>query len=89
VTLVTAFHNVAAQLLQEDGDPGCDILVFGDSKVARERVIDLIGQMGLRGIHAGSLDNSAAAEALTSVLIFVNKHYGAHAGIHITGVPEP
>jgi NADPH-dependent F420 reductase len=86
-TLVTAFHNVAADLLNADGDPGCDILVFGDNKTARERVIDLVEQMGLRGIHGGSLDNSAAAEALTSVLIFVNKHYGCHSGIRITGVP--
>ena len=41
---------------------------------------------GLRGLHAGSLANSAAAEALTSVLIFLNKHYAVNgAGIRVTG----
>jgi hypothetical protein len=41
---------------------------------------------GLRGIHAGSLANSASAEALTSILIFINKQYAVDgAGIRITG----
>jgi ribosomal protein L31E len=40
----------------------------------------------LRGLHAGSLANSAAAEALTSILIFINKHYAVDgAGVRITG----
>ena len=33
--------------------------------------------------------NAAAAEALTSVLIFLNKEYGTHSGIRITGVGDP
>jgi len=45
----------------------------------------------LRGIHAGALANSAAAEALTSILIFINKNYAVDgAGIKITGdLKEP
>jgi hypothetical protein len=39
--------------------------------------------------HAGSLENAAAAEALTSVLIFMNKRYGGlHTGIRITGIAD-
>ena len=41
---------------------------------------------GMRAYHAGSLDNSAAAEALTSVLIFLNKQYNGHGGIRLTGL---
>jgi predicted dinucleotide-binding enzyme len=44
----------------------------------------------LRGLHAGALVNAAAAEALTSILIFLNKTYGIDgAGIRITGTMTP
>lgn len=87
VTVTSAFHNVAAHKLAKVGeDVDCDVLVFGDDKAARSRVVALAGDMGLRGIHGGALANSAAAEALTSVLILVNKTYQVDgAGLRITG----
>jgi NADPH-dependent F420 reductase len=86
VTMVSAFHNVAAHKLATDHDIGCDVLVFGDDKAARAKVVTLANQAGLRGIHGGALANSVAAEALTSVLIFLNKTYQVDgAGIQITG----
>jgi NADPH-dependent F420 reductase len=86
VTLVSAFHNVAAHKLITDDDIGCDVLVFGDDKAARGKVVALANAMGLRGLHGGALVNSAAAEALTSILIFLNKTYRVDgAGIRITG----
>ena len=86
VTVVSAFHSVAAHKLATDQDIACDVLVFGDDKVARTEVVALVGQTGLRGIHGGALANSAATEAMTSVLIFINKTYQVDgAGILITG----
>lgn len=86
-TVVSAFQNVAADVLAADADPGCDVLVAGDRADARETVIGLARRAGLRAWHAGPLANSAAMEALTSVLIFMNKHYKSeHAGIRIAGV---
>jgi 8-hydroxy-5-deazaflavin:NADPH oxidoreductase len=86
VKLVSAFHNVAAHKLATDEDVDCDVLVFGDDKDARTRVIELVSACRLRGIHGGSLANSAAAEAFTSLLIFINKQYSVDgAGIRITG----
>lgn len=86
VTLVSAFHSVAAHKLATDEDVACDVLVFGDDKNARAQVVELVGQTGLRGIHGGALANSAAAEAMTSILIFINKNYSVDgAGIQITG----
>lgn len=86
VTMVSAFHNVAAHKLATDADIGCDVLVFGDDKAARSVVVGLANAAGLRGLHAGALANSAAAEALTSILIFLNKTYKVDgAGIRITG----
>jgi NADPH-dependent F420 reductase len=85
VKVVTAFHNVAADLLRSDEELECDVLVFGDSKDARSEVVTLAETAGMRAFHGGSLENSAAAEALTSVLIFMNKQYSGHTGIRITG----
>jgi NADPH-dependent F420 reductase len=85
-TVTSALHNVAAHKLAKDEDVGCDVLVFGDQKEARAQVIALVSDAGLRAIHGGALANSAAAEAMTSVLIFVNKTYQVDgAGIRLTG----
>ena len=86
VTVVSAFHNVAAHKLAQDIDVACDVLVFGDDKAARGKVIALVRDCALRGIHGGALANSAAAEAFTSLLIFINKTYAVDgAGLQITG----
>ena len=86
VRVISAFHNVAARKLAAVGDVDCDVLVFGDDKAAREVGVQLIAACGLRALHGGALANSAAAEALTSVLIFMNKTYSVEgAGIRITG----
>lgn len=86
VRLVSAFHNVAAHKLATDQTVECDVLVFGDDKAARSVAVELADCAGLRGLHAGALANAAAAEALTSILIFMNKNYRVDgAGIRITG----
>ena len=86
VTMVSAFHSVAAHKLATDENIACDVLVFGDDKNARAQVVELVTQTGLRGIHGGALANSAAAEAMSSILIFINKTYSVDgAGIQITG----
>ncbi|MDC1083494.1 NADPH-dependent F420 reductase [Pseudomonadales bacterium] len=86
VSVVSAFQNVGAMHLQEDHAIECDVLVTGNKKAARDTVISLIEALGLRGWHAGPLANAAAAEALTSVLISINRHHKINgAGIVITG----
>lgn len=89
VRVVSAFQNVAAhKLAQLDLAIDCDVLVAGDDPEARETVIRLVEAAGLRGWHAGPIANSAAAEALTSVLIAINRRYKIDgAGIRITGAP--
>lgn len=86
VRVISAFHNVAAHKLASDDKVDCDVLVFGDDRKARDVVVAMAEACGLRGLHAGVLANSAAAEALTSILIFINKTYGVDgAGMRITG----
>ena len=89
VQVVSAFQNVGAQHLNEDHDFACDVLVTGDKRAAREVVISLIEDLGLKGWHAGPLANSVATEALTSVLITINRHHKINgSGITITGEPS-
>jgi hypothetical protein len=84
--VVSAFHNVPAHKLATDEQIDCDVLVFGDDPESREAVIRIAESCGLRALHAGPLANSAAAESLTSVLIFMNKRYAVDgAGIRVTG----
>ncbi len=86
VAVVSAFQNVAADLLQQDVKIECDVLVTGNKKAARETVVGLVEQAGMRGWHAGPIDNAAAAEALTSILIQINRSKIVdHAGIRIVG----
>ena len=59
-----------------------------NNKEARAEVVELVEALGLRGFHSGPIANSAAAEALTSVIININRAYKCHAGIRITGIPD-
>jgi len=86
VKVVSAFQNVAAHHLQEGHGIECDVLVCGNDKDARAEVIGLVEACGMRGFHAGPIANSAAAEALTSVIININRAFKCHAGIRITGL---
>lgn len=86
VQVVSAFQNVAAHHLQEGQGLDCDVLVSGNSKEARGKVIELVEAVGMRGFHAGPIANAAAAEALTSVIININRAHKCHAGIRITGM---
>lgn len=91
VKVVSAFQNVSAVHLKDPSHAiDCDVLVCGDDVQARELVVGLARDAGMVGWHAGALANSAASEALTSVLIAINKRYKVPgAGIRITGLPRP
>jgi NADPH-dependent F420 reductase len=88
VRVVSAFQNVSAVHLKKLGHTvECDVLVCGDDDQAKEEVIQLVEAAGMRGIDAGPLANAVAAEALTPVLMYINKRYGVPgAGLRITGL---
>ena len=84
VRVVSAFQNMAASHLDGDDTLPGEVLVFGNNNNARETVISLIQEIGMKGWHAGSIENSVVAESMTSVLIFMNKFYNMEgAGINI------
>jgi 8-hydroxy-5-deazaflavin:NADPH oxidoreductase len=90
VRVVSAFQNVSAQHLAElEHAVDCDVLICGEDRAACDAVIGLCADIGLRGLYGGGIRNSAAAEALTSVLITINRRYKvAGSGIRITGLAK-
>jgi NADPH-dependent F420 reductase len=89
VKVVSAFQNVSASHLNDlDHEIECDVLVCGDDTAACDVAIGLIASIGMRGIYAGPICNSAAAEAMTSLLIAINRRYKVSgSGLRITGLP--
>ena len=89
VPVVSAFHNVSADVLQDlSATPDCDILICGDDAAAKERVAALVKLIpGLRPVDAGALEMSRIVEGLTALLIALNRrHKVHHCGIRITGM---
>mgnify|MGYP001233103564 FL=1 len=85
VHVVSALQNIGSHLVGSEEKIDAEVLVCGNSNDAVDEVITLIGDLGLQCWHAGSIENSAAAEALTSVLISINqKHKLKSSGIKIT-----
>jgi len=90
VQVAAAFHNVGAKKLHGGEKADCDVLVFADNPDVRQKVVALADVVATRGVEAGVLANAVAAEALTSVLIAINRRYKVPgAGIRITGLPAP
>ncbi|MRX48905.1 NADPH-dependent F420 reductase [Paracoccus sp. S-4012] len=88
VRVVAAFQNVSAHHLRDlSHEVECDVLVCADDAEAAGVAVGLAEAMGLRAYHAGPVANAAAVEALTSLLISINRRYKSPgSGIRITGV---
>ena len=98
VRVVSAFQTIAAAELAKGTSSGklsCvnshsglenEVLVCGNNVEARSCVISLVEAAGLKGWHAGPIENSVVSESLTPVLIFLNKRYKLNgSGIRIVG----
>jgi len=88
VRLVAGIHHVSSAHLADLEHPiECDVLVCSNDKEARQTIIDLVSDLGTRGLDAGVLANSIALESLTPILIHMNiKYKSAGTGIRITGL---
>lgn len=89
VRVVSAFQNISESLLHDPLAPiECDVLVCGNDREAKRAAIRLAELAGMRAFDGGPIENSVAAEALTSVLINLNIRYKVHgAGIRFTRLP--
>jgi hypothetical protein len=87
--VAAAFQTVSAGSLAKLEPEGEHVLVFADAKEVRREAVALVDATGLRGIEAGSLQKTRVAEALTGVLLGINKIYGVKStGIRVTGLPD-
>lgn len=88
--VAAALHHVShAHLADPNATIDCDVLVATDDERARTVTLDLVRDLGLRGLDAGPLDNAVALESLTPVLIYLNKKYKSPgAGIVFTEIPD-
>ena len=85
VTVIAALQNIGSHLLSSEDSIDAEVLISGNDEEAVNLVTELIEDLGLRSWHAGPLENSAAAEAITSILIAINKKYKRKSsGIKIT-----
>jgi NADPH-dependent F420 reductase len=86
--VVSAFHHIDAKQLQNVEKPmQGDVIVCSDHKTAKKRVMSLVEEIEyVRALDGGGLQNSRITEAMTALLIHINRIYKAHSGVRITGV---
>jgi NADPH-dependent F420 reductase len=86
--IISAFHHLDAKQLQKVDTPmQGDVIVCGDDKEAKKKVMELVEEINyVRGLDGGALKNSRYTEQLTVLLLHMNKIYKAHSGVRITGV---
>lgn len=87
--VVDAFQNVSFEHLLSGEAIDTDVLVAGYDKAARELVIELSEDIGIKAWDAGVIQNTMVVEGLTSILIGLNiQHKVPSSGIRITGINE-
>ena len=88
VSVVAAFHNLSADLLNGEAPLDCDVIVCSDDANASRLTRDLAAKIpGVRGIDGGRLENARIVEQITALLIGLNIRHKGHAGVRITGLP--
>jgi hypothetical protein len=86
--VASGLQTVSAIDLSSPEPPDQDALICGDDERAKKLSLDLAGRLVAgRAIDAGPLANSRALEGMTAVILNVNKQFGVHAGLRLTGLP--
>lgn len=86
--VVSAFKNLPAGALQDLSQTlSADALLCGDDKEAREAVAVLTAQIpGLKPLDAGDIRNARYLEALTALLVNLNRRHGGHGAMRVEGL---
>jgi hypothetical protein len=88
VSVVAAFQNVGAEVLNATGPVDCDVIVCSDDAEANKTIRELAAKIpGVRAIDGGKLENARILEQITALLIGLNIRHKGHSGIRITGLP--
>src|SRR5438045_1306994 len=81
--VVSAFKNHSAETLQDLTVPlEGDVVLCGNDAAARTEVAALVGLLpGLRAVDAGGIANARYLEAITALLLNLNRRHKARASI--------
>jgi NADPH-dependent F420 reductase len=86
--VASGLQSVSALELASAEPPDQDALICGDDPRAKELALELAEKLVAgRAVDVGPLANSRALEAMTAVILNVNKTFKAHAGLRLTGLP--
>jgi 8-hydroxy-5-deazaflavin:NADPH oxidoreductase len=86
--VVAGLHSLAAGKLAH-GRPDEDAFICGDDDESKALALELAAKVvGGRALDAGPLASARALEAMTAVIVNLNKRYKGHAGIRVTGLPD-
>ena len=87
VSVVAAFQNLSATLLNKDGALDCDVIVCSDDASAIQIVRPLAAKIpGVRAIDGGKLENARILEHITALLVGLNIRHKGDSGIRVTGL---
>lgn len=85
--VASGLQSLAAAALLQPEPPDEDAFVCGNH-AAKGPSLELAAQLVAgRAIDAGPLANSRGLEAMTAVILNVNRRYKTHAGLRVTGLP--
>jgi 8-hydroxy-5-deazaflavin:NADPH oxidoreductase len=86
--VASGLQSLSAVHLSEPEAPDQDALVCGDDVLAKEIALGIAGRLVAgRAVDVGPLANSRALEAMTAVILNVNREFGINAGLRLTGIP--
>ena len=86
--VASGLQSLSAAHLAANELPDEDALVCGDDERAKKLALEVAGGLVAgRAVDVGPLANSRALEAMTAVLLNVNRRFGVTAGLRLTGLP--
>jgi len=87
--VVSAFHEIrVSRFAKVDRAIDSDTIVTGDDDQAKDAVMALCRDAGVRPVDGGPLHNSRYVEAFVAVLVTVNFRYKAGVSYRLTGLPD-
>ena len=86
--VASGLQSLSAIHLSHPELPDQDALICGDDPRAKKLALDLAARLVAgRALDVGPLANSRGLEAMTAVILNVNKEFGVSAGLRIAGLP--
>ena len=86
--VASGLQSISAIDLSGPEPPDQDALICGDDPRAKGLALELAGRLvGGRAVDVGPLANSRGLEAMTAVILNVNKQFGVSAGLRLAGLP--